>query len=428
MQRFPAFRSKAFTVFWLGQLLSLIGTWMQNTVQPYVAYRISGNPFDLGLIGFAQLLPALIFTLPGGVWIEHMNKRHVVIAMQIIMMAQAFMLAALTFTGHLTIPWLVIMALVLGFANAFEIVARQSMMIELVDREALPSAIALGSAAFNVARVLGPSLSAPFLLLLNQSGEGWAFFANGVSYLFVIGGLLWVPYLISKSARNVETAPIHKIKSNNVAQDFLEAQRYVRSQTVLLGIILSAAVSGLFAWPAIGMLPVFARDVLAQPNDIEAMVASRNALLVTAQGVGALAASLLLTWFSTYRHKGRLMMIGQIAFAAVLIVFALSRDLTISLLLIAIAGWGVVTQNNLQNQIVQLVTPREMRGRVLSNYVFALQGVTPFGNLAAGWIASHYGAPLVVLLAGVFCLLWAIGMHLSMPSIRKFDSQTIQPA
>jgi MFS family permease len=191
-KRFPAFSSRDFAIFFIGQFFSLIGTWMQSTVQPYLAYRITGQPFYLGLIGFAGTLPGLLFSLPGGVIIEHLDKRRTVIILQCVMMAQAFTMAILALSGTITIWHIVVLAFILGTANSLEIIARQSMLIELVGREALPNAIALNSSLFNSARVIGPAVSVPFLILLQDSGEGWAFFANGISYLFVIVGLFFV--------------------------------------------------------------------------------------------------------------------------------------------------------------------------------------------------------------------------------------------
>ena len=190
--RYPALTSRDFFIFWVGQFISLIGTWMQSTTQPYLAYRLTGRPMDLGIIGFAGMLPMLFLALPGGVLVERLNKRKVVIWMQVIEMLQAFILAFLALTGMVQLWHIVVLSFVLGAASAFEVTARQAMLIELVGRETLPNAIALQSTIFNLARVLGPGLAAPFMVLLGSQGEGWAFLANGVSYLFVIVGLFFV--------------------------------------------------------------------------------------------------------------------------------------------------------------------------------------------------------------------------------------------
>src|SRR5690349_842196 len=187
-RRFPALTSRDYNIFLLGQFISVIGTWMQNTAQPYLAYRISGRPFDLGLIGFASTLPTLLLALPAGVLVERWDKRKTVIVFQSIMSLQAFGLAALTLTGHVQIWHIGVLALIFGTASAVEITARQAMLIELSGREALPSAIALQSMVFNIGRVIGPLVAS--WLLTSTGTEASVFLVNGVSYLFVIAGLI----------------------------------------------------------------------------------------------------------------------------------------------------------------------------------------------------------------------------------------------
>lgn len=417
--RFPAMSYPGFRVFLLGQFMSLVGTWMQNAVLPYLAYRISGQPIYLGLVAFAGTLPSMLFTLPAGVWVEHLDKRKVVIAMQAVMMAQAFILAALTLAELITIWHIIVLALVLGMANSIEITARQTMQSELVGKEAIPSAIALNGAAFNLARVIGPSLSAPFLLLMADGGEGWAFVANGVSYLFVIIGLLLLP-LLSRGYRvdDDDAAPAPKAAAMDA---FREGQRFIRDHGLAQMVIIMAAVLGFIGWPAVQQIPVFARDVLAQVGDLESAVAARNSLLVTAQGVGALVASILLSWFAHAKRKGLWMIAGQFAFAVSILGMAFSRSLPLSIGLMVVGGWGMVTQNNNANQILQITVPRAYRARVFSTYLFALQGVTPFGSLLAGVIAQYYGAPAVALLSGAACLAVAIGGNLLSSKLRDYS-------
>jgi MFS family permease len=410
---FPAFASRDFTIFWLGQFVSLIGTWMQTTVQSYLAYQITGEPIYLGLIGFAGTLPALLFTLPAGVWVERLNKRKTVIALQVVMMLQAFGLAALTLTGTVTIWWIVALAFVLGTANSIEITARQAMLIELVGRRALPNAIGLQSTAFNVARVVGPALSAP-LLVFFANGEGWAFFLNGVSYLFVIISLLFVRSRAAPTARDAGA------ERSGVLAQFREGQLYIR-RTALVGlIILMAAVPGLFAFPVIQQVPAIARDVLAQPGDTDAVVAARNSAMLTAQGLGALLGAVVLTAFSAYPYKGRLMTIGQFAFALALLGIALARDFLLVLLFMMLFGWGTVTALANSNTVIQLVVPDELRGRVISTYLWSLQGIAPFGSLLVGSLAQQFGVPFAALLAGLICLAIYVGINLYTPTVRQF--------
>src|SRR5512134_641634 len=231
-RRFPALASRDFTIFLVGQFISVIGTWMQNTAQPYLAYRISGRPLDLGLIGFAATLPTLLLALPAGVLVERWDKRKTVIVFQSIMSLQAFGLAALTFTGQIQIWHIGVLALIFGTASAVEITARQAMLIELSGREALPSAIALQAMVFNVGRVIGPLVAS--WLLTSTGTEGSVFLANGVSFMFVIGGLLMAQTRY-KVPRELET-------SKGWGLEFGEGLGFIRRNSVVASIILMAAL------------------------------------------------------------------------------------------------------------------------------------------------------------------------------------------
>lgn len=404
-------RSRDFRIFWIGQFVSLIGTWMQNTVQPYVAYHLTGQPMYLGLIGFAGTLPTVFLTLPAGVLIERLDKRRVVVVMQAVMAAQALTLGVLALAGLLQIWHLLALALVLGVANAVEITARQSMMPDLVELAELPNALALNAAGFNLARVAGPILAAPFLLLVQDGGEGWAFLANALSYLIVIGSLF---LLRPKPHREIPLASTNHVQAFREGQDFIR-----RSQLVSLLVVLSGVV-GFFGFTAAQQIPVFARDVLGAPGDVEALVASRNSALVSALGVGALASSILLSLFSKLRRKGLLMSIGHFVFGGAIMLAGLSKSFPLTLVAFALIGWGQVTALNLTNQIIQIVVPSSLRARVFSTYLWALQGATPFGSLAMGWVAQHYGAPTSAIVAGAACFLTPLVIHLRTTSLRTF--------
>lgn len=421
-KRFPALATRDAKIFYSGQFLSLIGTWMQNTVQPYLAYRITGEPIYLGLVGAASALPALLFTLAGGVFIERVDKRKAVIVLQAVMMVQAFIMAALTMAGTINIWHIIALSFVLGTANSFEITARQSWLIELVGREALPNAIALQSSIFNTARVLGPAISAPFLLFVQNGGEGWAFLANGISYVFVIIGLL----LIRPSQHKPVPSPSERVVAGGAPPSafgqFREGQMFIRRTPLIVLLIVMSAAAGLMAYPVIQQVPVFARDVLHQAGDTDTVVAARNSAMNMAQGAGALVAALALTMFSTFRLKGRMLTIGQVALVLALLGLGVSNSLVITLLSVALFGWGTVTALSNTNTIIQLITPHEMRGRVISTYLWALQGIAPFGSLLIGWMTQNFGAQLCALVAGVFCLVMFGAIHLRTPLVRTFES------
>jgi hypothetical protein len=269
--RFPALASRDYVLFLIGQFISVIGTWMQNTAQPYLAYRISGRPLDLGLIGFASTLPTLLLALPAGVFVERWDKRKTVIFFQAVMSLQAFGLAALTFTGHVQIWHIAVLALIFGIASAVEITARQAMLIELAGREALPSAIALQTTAFNVGRVLGP------LAASSSTGTGASvFMANGVSFLFVIAGLF-----IAQTRYKI---PHELEEGQSLVMEFREGIAYILRNSLVASIILMAALVGFFGFPLIQQIPALARDVLKTASDTETIIATRTSLLYAAQG------------------------------------------------------------------------------------------------------------------------------------------------
>ena len=411
-RRFPALASRDFVIFLVGQFVSVIGTWMHNTAQPYLAYRISGRPLDLGIIGFATTLPTLLLALPAGVLVERWDKRKTVIISQSVMALLAFGLASFTFTGIIEIWHITIFALGFGAASAVEITARQSMLIELAGREALPSAIALQTTVFNIGRVLGP-LTASWLLT-STGTEGSVFLANGVSFLFVITGLFF--------ARTNFKTPRANTGKRSMGQEFKEGLTYIRKNSLVSSIILMAALIGFFGFPMIQQIPALARDVLKTVSDTESIVASRTSLLYAAQGTGALTAALMATLLSSSRKKGRRVVIGQIAFIIPLIGLGYISNINISLLLLLIIGWGTVTQLVTMNTLIQLKVPNELRGRVFSIYLWALQGVAPFGSLLIGWVAQNWGVPLAALIGGVVSLVSIGGLHLLNPSVRKVQA------
>ena len=408
-RRFPALASRDFTIFLIGQFISVIGTWMQNTAQSYLAYRISGRPLDLGLIGFASTLPTLLLALPAGVLVERWDKRKTVIIFQSIMALQAFGLAALTFAGQIQIWHIGVLALIFGIASAVEITARQAMLIELSGREALPSAIALQSMVFNIGRVIGPLVAS--WLLTSTGTEGSVFMANGVSYLFVIAGL-FVVQTRYKVPREVEA-------TKSLGLEFGEGLGYIRKNVLVASIILMSALVGFFGFPLIQQIPALARDVLRTSTDTEAIVAARTSNLYAAQGAGALAAALLAAYMSSSRNKGLMVTLGQIAFIFPLIALGYVPNMSISLILLVLIGWGTVTQLVSMNTLLQVSVPNGLRGRVFSVYLWALQGVAPFGSLLIGWLAQNWGVPLAALTGGLVSLVSIGALHLISPSVRR---------
>lgn len=407
-RRFPALASRDFVLFVIGQLVSVIGTWMQATALPYLAYRMTGRPLDLGLIGFANTLPTLLFALPAGVLVEHWDKRKTVILFQSIMSIQAFGLAYLTYSGKIEIWHIVFLAFFFGSAVAVEVTARQAMLIELTGREALPSAIALQTTAFNVGRVLGPLCAA--WIISSTGGEAGVFLANGISYVFVIAGLFLARtrYKVEKESNG----------NRGLRSEFKEGLGYIRSNVLVMSVILMSALVGFFGIPLIQQIPALARDVLRTIVDTEAMVATRTSNLYAAQGVGALIAAFLAAAVSM-SDKQRMLMLGQLSFVFPIIALGFIRDARIALVLLAFIGWGTVTQLVMMNTLIQTQVPDNLRGRVFSVYFWALQGVAPFGSIVIGWIAQAWNVPIAAIVAGTTCLLGIVFIRLTLQNGRE---------
>ena len=401
ISHFPALESRDYVLFLIGQFISVIGTWMQATALPYLAYRISGRPLDLGLIGFSNTLPTLLFALPAGVLVERWDKRKTVILFQAIMSLQAFGLAYLAYTGQIQIWHIVVLAFFYGSAVAVEVTARQAMLIELAGREALPSAIALQTTAFNLGRVLGP-LSAAWLISATGS-EGSVFLANGISFIFVIIGLL-----IARTSFKAEgKAPV----SQGMGSEFKQGLIYIKQNAVVLSAILMSALLGFFGIPLLQQIPALARDVLKTIADTEPIIAARTSSLYTAQGVGAVVAAFLVAYLSS-ANKNKLLLWGQVAFIFPVIVLGVITNMNLSLVLLAFIGWGTVTQLVMMNTMIQMEVPNDLRGRVFSIYFWALQGVAPFGSILVGWLAQTWNVQTAIVIGGVACLIGVMFVRL----------------
>lgn len=392
--RFPALASRDFVIFLTGQFISVIGTWAQATALPYLAYRLSGRPLDLGLIGFANTLPTLLFALPAGVLIERWDKRKTVIILQAVMSIQAFGLAFLAFTGNIQIWQIAMLAFLYGSAVAVEVTARQAMLIELAGKEALPSAIALQTTAFNLGRILGP-LGAAWLISATGT-EGSVFLTNGISFVFVIAGL-FVAQTRFKVGNEAN-------KSLGMRNDFIQGITYIRSNSIVLSAILMSSLLGFFGVPLLQQIPAVARDILQAVTDTEAIIAARTSSLYTAQGVGAVTAAFMMTYFSS-ADKNKTLLWGQILFIIPVILLGMTTNTMLALILLVFIGWGTVTQLISMNTTIQIRVPNELRGRVFSVYFWALQGVAPFGSIVVGWVAQQWDVPTAIVAGGVVCLL-----------------------
>jgi MFS family permease len=383
--RFGALAYRNFRLFFLGQGVSLIGTWMQNVAQGWLVLELTNSPFYVGLVSALGSLGVLLFTIYAGVIADRTNKHRLVIATQSLSMIPAFALAALVWTKTVAVWQVAGLAAFLGVVNAFDIPARQAFMVELVRKQDLMNAIALNSSAFNAARVIGPAVAGA---LIGALGVGACFFLNGVSYVAVIAGLLAMrlpPYTSAPRTTSL-WAGLREVVA------FIGADRRVSTVVVLTGLL------SIFGFPYLVMMPVFARDVLHRG-------VTGYGVMMTSVGVGALIGALAVALLDRRIPKGPTLVAAGASFGTLLVAFALSRSYVLSLALLALTGGTMIVNNALANTTIQTIVPDALRGRVMGFYAFVFVGLAPIGAFAVGTLAEHIGTPAAVAAGGAVCIL-----------------------
>jgi len=384
---FKAFQYPQFRLMWTGACVSSIGTWMQALAQSWLVLEISNDPFYLGLDSFLGQIPIFLFSLVGGVIADRFDRRRVLVGSQLVQMTCAFLLAAL-FASKLVQVWQILaLSFCVGVAQAFGGPAYQALVPTLVKSEDLPNAIALNSIQFNLARIIGPVLGG---LALTQLGASWCFSLNGVSYIAVIITLLLVqPAFFPKSS----TTPILESMKQGIS--------FVRGEASMVSLIVVAFLMTMLGFPMIVFLPVFARDIFHMGPD-----GLRNMMVVS--GAGSILGALLVATFHHGRKKGRAAVLGLLGLGFLVLVFSASRILAVSLVTLFLGGAALMTVFAMISSLVQLITPDEMRGRVMSVYNVAFRGGMPFGSLIAGRLVTDLGAPPVIAASGVLLAILAI--------------------
>lgn len=379
--RFRALKHRNFRLFWNGQLVSLVGTWMQSVAQLWLMHRLTGSAFMLGLVTFLQFLPVLAFSLWAGVIADRADKRRFLLATQIAAMVQAVVLAALTSFGLIG-PWsLLALALVFGVINAFDLPARQAFVFELVGKEDLPNAIALNSAAFNTARVFGPAVAG---LIVGLGGEAWCFWINAITFTAVIWSLQQM------HATPYEKPPVE----GGVFARMSRGLAYIRGVPSIRNLLVLLGIAGGLGFQYLVLLPVYAKDILhAGPE--------AYGLLVTSFGLGSLIAAGWMTRHVDRWGLRRNLLLGLTSAAAGLFVFAWSRDLPLSLAMGFVAGFGLILYVASTNTLLQLTTEDGYRARVMSFYTLMLVGTAPLGAILSGSIAQWLGAPAATTLSAL---------------------------
>ena len=391
-------RHRNFQLFFSGQLISLIGTWMQNVAQSWLVYRLTGSSLLLGTVSFAGQIPVFPMAPLAGMVADRWNRRSIVIITQTASMILAFILALLTLTNRITVWEIVALAALLGVVNAFDIPARQSFLVEMVGREDLMNAIALNSSIFNSARIIGPAIAG---LLVAGIGEGWCFFANAVSYIAVIVGL----FMMRIPARQAERA----IKSafDHIAEGF----RFVRKTAPIRALLLMLGLVSLVGMPYTVLMPVFAKNVLHGD-------ATTLGVLGSAAGIGALAGALTLASRTRVHGLGKWVWMACASFGIFLILFSVSHRYVLSVLLLVPAGFSLMTQMGSTNTLVQSMVPDRLRGRTMAVYSMMFMGMSPLGAILAGAAADKIGAPMTVALGGALSILGAVAFARHLPKIR----------
>jgi MFS family permease len=396
---FRALRHRNYRLFFGGQGISLVGTWITRLATSWLVYRLTGSAVMLGLIGFFGQLPTFLLAPFAGVWVDRLDRYRVLVVTQVLAMLQSFALAALALGGGIRIWHLLALSAVQGLINAFDTPARQAFLVEMVDDRAdLPNAIALNSSMVNGSRLLGPSIAG---LMVATVGEGWCFFADGVSYLAVIASLLLMR--VVKRSRPAS--------EKRVLQELVEGLRYAFGFAPIRAALLLLAVVSLMGMPYTVLMPVIAaRTLHGGPHTL--------GFLMGASGVGALGGALYLASRRSVVGLGRVIPMAAAVFGAGLVAFGMSRSLWISLPLMVFTGAGFMVQMAASNTIIQTVVREEMRGRVMAFYTMAFMGTAPFGSLIAGELADRIGAPLTITLGGGVCIAAALAFARALPRLR----------
>ena len=393
-----ALRHRNFQLFFSGQLISLVGTWMQTIAESWLVYRLTGSPLLLGAAGFASQFPVFLVAPLGGIVADRFNRQRLVIGTQISSMLLAAIFATLTLTGVVQVWHIFGLAALLGVVNAFDIPARQSFLVDMVGKEDLMNAIALNSSMFNGARIIGPAISG---MLVARIGEGWCFFANSVSYLAVITGLMMMR--VNRPSRLAPSGP--------ALTRLIEGLRFARNTGPIRALLLLLGLVSLVAMPYSVLMPLFADRVLHGG-------ARGLGLLMGATGVGALLGALTLATRSGVRGLGRWVAFSCGGFGISLVLFSLSHSFWLSAILLLPVGFCMMLQMSSSNTLIQAMVPDELRGRVMALYTMMFMGMAPFGSLFAGLVAHRLGAPLTVSLGAMACIGAATLFFFHLPRIR----------
>jgi MFS family permease len=395
-----ALRSRNYRLFFTGQSISLVGTWITKVATAWLVYRLTGSAWLLGVVGFAGQIPTFVLAPLAGVLVDRWNRRRVLLATQTLAMLQSALLAALALGGVIRIWEVIVLSVLQGLVDAFDMPVRQSMIVQMVeDRADLPNAIALNSSMVNAARLLGPAIAG---VLIAAVGEGWCFFIDALSYGAVILSVLLM---------RLDVRP-HVPKITHVLHEMAEGFRYASGSPPIRALLLLLAISGLAGRPFSVLLPVIARQVM------HGGAGTLGTLQATA-GVGALAGALYLASRTSVVGLGRVVVTSAAVFGVGLIAFSFAHVLGLAMPLLFLAGTGMMLQTAASNTIIQTIVDEDKRGRVMSLLGMSLFGTVPFGSLIAGALATRIGAESTILVGGTICVI-AAGLFLrALPEVHR---------
>ncbi len=401
-----ALRHPNFRLYFVGQSISLVGTWITRIATSWLVYRLTGSAFLLGVVGFAGQIPTFLLAPFAGVLVERMNRRQLLVWTQVLAALQSLLLAVLTLTKVITIHEVIALSAFQGLINAFDMPARQSFLVQMVSVEGdkpnksdLSNAIALNSSIVNLARLVGPAMAG---LIIAAVGEGWCFLIDGVSYIAVVASLL----MMRLTHRAVERP------TTSLLEQLQEGWVYVIGFRPIRTILLLFALMSLMGMPFMVLMPVFAAEVLhGGPHTL--------GFLTGASGVGALLSAISLAMRKTVRGLTTMIQISAFLFGAGLVCFGLSRSLALSLLLMFVTGFGMMQGLGASNTVIQTLVTDDKRGRVMSYYTMAFVGMTPFGSLLAGTLAHRFGAPHTVIFTGTACLIGGVWFSTQLRAVRR---------
>jgi MFS family permease len=395
-----ALRHRNFRLFFSGQSISLVGTWMTRVATSWLVYRLTGSALLLGVVGFAGQIPTFLLAPFAGVLVDRLNRRKMLVWTQALAGLQSLALAVLTIAKVINIQEVIWLSVLQGLINAFDMPGRQAFLVQMVeDKQDLGNAIALNSSMVNMARLVGPALAG---LVIGAVGEGYCFLIDGISYLAVIASLLMMRLNV----------PPAKLSVAPMLEQLKEGWIYVHTFRPIRTILLLFALISLMGMPFMVLMPIFASKVLhGGPHTL--------GFLLGASGVGALISAISLALRKSVRGLTTMIQISAGVFGLGLICFGLSRILLLSLFLMLIVGFGMMQGLAASNTVIQTLVPEDKRGRVMSYYTMAFVGMTPFGSLLAGALAHRVGAPRAVMITGAFCVAGAVWFSTQLKSIRK---------